>query len=401
MLRITVKSLFFLYFLSLPAWGYYVENGRVYNDNGREVRLYGVNWFGFETGTHVAHGLWIRTWQDMIRQIKSLGFTAVRLPFCPDTLKNVPTTSINYFVNPDLQDLGSLDILDKVVREFNRQGIYILLDHHSPDCQTLSELWYTGGYSEQDWIGDLVFLAERYENLTYFLGIDLKNEPHGSATWGTGNVRTDWNLAAERAAAEVLLANPNLLIFVEGIQGNPSCSSAISHWWGGNLEPVECYPLDIPEDKLVLSPHVYGPDVFVMSYFDDPDFPANMPDIWTTHFGYLVNQGYTVIVGEFGGKYGQGDPRDRTLQNRLVNYMSKRGIRNFFYWSWNANSGDTGGILASNDDWTAVRQDKVRLLNRLKADCFDRADNDDDGLTDYPEDPGCANANDSSESNAP
>ncbi len=30
------------------------------------------------------------------------------------------------------------------------------------------------------------------------------------------------------------------------------------------------------------------------------------------------------------------------------------------WWSWNPNSGDTGGILA--DDWTTVLQNKVALL---------------------------------------
>lgn len=40
-------------------------------------------------------------------------------------------------------------------------------------------------------------------------------------------------------------------------------------------------------------------------------------------------------------------------------------MRDVFYWSWNPNSGDTGGIL--NDDWTTVRQDKVNLLTAFWA----------------------------------
>jgi len=74
------------FLLSAPAWSYYVEDGRVHDDSGQEINLYGVSWFGFETNDHVVHGLWARNWQDMIVQIKGLGFTAIRLPFCPATL---------------------------------------------------------------------------------------------------------------------------------------------------------------------------------------------------------------------------------------------------------------------------------------------------------------------------
>lgn len=396
----------FLFMLSLPAWGYNALEGKLYDEGGERVNLYGVSWFGFETGDHVVHGLWARNWKDVITQIKGLGFTAVRLPFCPATLDNINVSSINYSLNPDLQGLKSLDIFDKVVNELDAQGIFIVFDFHNYDCQSINELWYSGAYSEEDWIDDLVFIAERYRGIAHFVGIDIKNEPHGQATWGTGSLSTDWNTAAEKAAGEVLAANPDILIFVQGIQDNPVCSGTLSHWWGGNLEPFECFPLDIPADKVVLSPHVYGPDVFVQPYFNASDFPNNMPDIWETHFGYLTLLGYSVVIGEFGGKYGHGgDSRDKTLQDALISFMSSKGMTDFFYWSWNPNSGDTGGIL--QDDWTNVWQDKVDLLGVLmdgavggpgeESQCSDGLDNDGDGLTDYPDDAGCGSADDDNE----
>ena len=412
-MRNTFVLFSFLFLFSSTAWSYQVDEGKVFNDSGEVVNLYGVSWFGFETHNNVVHGLWTRNWKDMIQQIKDTGFTAVRLPFCPATLTNKATSSINYFQNPDLEGLNSLDIMDLVMDELDNQGLYILLDHHTSDCQTIDELWYTASYSEQQWIDDLVFVAERYKDNDHLVGIDLKNEPHGPATWGTGDSSTDWKLAAEKAADDVLFANPDILIFVQGIQDNPTCSGSINHWWGGNLEPVACFPLNIPSDKLVLSPHVYGPDVFLQPYFNDPTFPGNMPDIWETHFGYLVDEGYAVIIGEFGGRYGNGgDPRDRAWQDSIISYMEEKGMTNFFYWSWNPNSSDTGGIL--QDDWNTVWQDKVDLLHRLidtdpspppppneDSACEDGIDNDSDGLIDYPEDPGCDRPEDDNEFNQP
>lgn len=345
--------------------GYRVENGRIYNDANQQIQLRGVNWFGFETPDHVAHGLWARNWRSMITQMRTLGFNAVRLPFCPPTIQSSSVSTVNYSLNSDLQNKNSLEVFDLVVNEFNAQGFYILLDHHRPDCSAISELWYTGSYTEQQWINDLVFVANRYKSLPGFIGVDLKNEPHGAATWGSGNLSTDWNKAAERAAAVVLQNAPNILIFVEGVANTSTCSdNTYGHFWGENLQPLACAPLAIPANRLVLAPHVYGPDVFGMPYFDAANFPANMPAIWEQHFGRF-SPNYAMVIGEFGGKYGRGNPRDRVWQNAFVDYLISKNIHSGFYWSWNANSGDTGGIL--QDDWTNHWQDKVDLLNRLWA----------------------------------
>ncbi len=344
--------------------GYTVSQGEIYH-NGSSIKLKGLSWFGMETGTHVVHGLWVRNWKDMINQMKGLGFNAVRLPFCPATLNGVTPSSIDYSKNSDLQGLDSLQIMDKIVNELNSQGMYILLDHHTPDCNAISQLWYTSNYSESQWISDLTTITERYASLPYFLGVDLKNEPHGSATWGTGNSATDWNKAAERAGSAVLTADPKILIFVEGVGSNPVCSSSDGHWDGGNLEPVNCAPIStsaIPADKLVFSPHVYGPDVYFQSYFGAPNFPSNMPSIWTTQWGFLLSKGYTVVPGEWGGKYGTlgGNPLDITWQNAFVSYLEANHVCSSFYWDWNPNSGDTGGIL--QDDWTTPWASKVNHI---------------------------------------
>lgn len=345
------------------APGYTVQQQTIVDPQGNPVQLRGVNWFGFETGDHVPHGLWARNWRAMIAQMKELGFNAVRLPFCPATLQGVAVGSINYSLNPDLVGKNSLQILDLVMAELDAQGMYILPDLHRPDCNAISELWYTNSYSEQQWIADLVFVAERYAHLSHFFAIDLKNEPHGAATWGTGNAATDWDAAAARAGAAVLAANPNLLVFVAGIQENPACSSATNHWWGGNLEPLACTPLTLPAHKVVLTPHVYGPDVYAQPYFAAANFPANLPAIWEQHFGQFAAS-HAVVIGEWGGRYGHGgDPADKVWQDALVDWLITKDLRSSFYWSWNPNSGDTGGVL--QDDWSTVWDDKMALLRRL------------------------------------
>lgn len=352
---------------SAPSLAVQVSNGKLVDDQGNRITLKGVNWFGAETSNRVVHGLWIRSMTDMLDQMKSLGFNAVRVPFCPDTLQGVAPNGIDFSKNSALQGLNSLQILDVLATEMQKRGMYFLMDHHRPDCIAISELWYTSTYSEARWIADLQFVAARYKDNAFFLGMDLKNEPNGGARWGSGNAAVDWNSAAERAAAAVLSVAPNSLIFVEGVADGSNCTTVPNGiWWGGNIAPQMCQPLNIPPNRLVLSPHVYGPDVFAQSYFAAANFPNNMPAIWDSHFGAIQSMGYAVALGETGGKYGSGDPRDKTFQDALFAYLKQRDLRDVFYWSWNPNSGDTGGIL--NEDWTTVRQDKVSMLQAFWAD---------------------------------
>jgi len=65
-------------------------------------------------------------------------------------------------------------------------------------------------------------------------------------------------------------------------------------------------PVQLPvPDKLVFSPHVYGPDVHGQPYFSHKQFPANMPEIWARHFGF-VKQDRCVSHGLVRGVEGAG-----------------------------------------------------------------------------------------------
>jgi hypothetical protein len=163
----------------------------------------------------------------------------------------------------------------------------------------------------------------------------------------------------------VLAVNPKLLIFVQGINGNYDGreKSNIPMNWAEDFQPQAYMPLAIPSDKLVLSPHTYGPDVYVKSSFGLVGFPANLAADWETLFGQFSGA-HAVVIGEWGGKYGTGTggQQDVLWQNALVDYMISKNMRNSFYWSYSPNSGDTGGIL---DDNLNVREDKLTLLRRL------------------------------------
>ncbi len=368
------------------AAGYFTQAGKIYDSTGQEVQIRGVSHFGFNATILQPEYLWVMGWKEQIAQIKSLGFNAIRVPFVPDTLYNAtPVNQLSYVdpnLNPDLIGKTPLQVLDLWMAEADRQGMYILLDFHSVSMQRQYPTWFVSNpadfgliynkqaYTRENWMRDLAFVARRYTNLTHFLGIDLYNEPNGIVRWSTGdanaaNPSNFWKAAAELASAAVLTANPRLLIFVQGINGNFDGieDSTIPMNWGEDFQPQAYQPLNIPADKLVLTPHTYGPDVYVKSSFSAAGFSSNLAANWDSLFGQF-HLAHPIVVGEWGGKYGQGTSgqADATWQNAFVDYLISRDMRNGFYWCYTPNSGDTGGIL---DDNLNVRQDKVALLQRL------------------------------------
>ncbi len=371
---------------TVSAAGYFTQAGSIYDASGQEIQLRGISHQGFNSLILQPQYLWAMGWKQQIAQIKSLGFNAIRVPFVPDTLYNTtPVDQLSYVdptLNPELLGKTPLQTLDLWMAEADRQGMYILLDFHSVSMQRQYPTWFVAGavdydliynnqaYTEQNWARDLAFVAKRYAGLSHFFAIDIYNEPNGIVRWSVGDANDAnpvnfWKAAAEFGSAAVLAANPNLLVFVQGINGefDGKENSSIPMNWGEDLQPEVYLPLNIPVTKLVLSPHTYGPDVFVKSTFSASNFPANLPADWDTLFGKNY-PAHPVVVGEWGGNYGQGTggQKDVVWQNAFVSYLIAKGIHSSFYWCYTPNSGDTGGILDNNLN---VRTDKLALLQKL------------------------------------
>lgn len=339
--------------------GYWHTSGnRILDQNNQPVRIAGVNWFGFETATYAPHGLWARGYKEMLDQIKSLGYNTIRLPYSNQLFDSGSTPNgIDFAKNPDLQGLNGLQIMDKIVAYAGQKGLRIILDRHRPDSAGQSELWYTAAYPESRWISDWQMLAGRYNGNSTVIGADLHNEPHGRACWGCGDTSVDWRLAAERAGNAILSVNPNWLIFVEGVESY----NGVYYWWGGNLMGAGAHPVRLSlSDRLVYSAHDYPASVYPQSWFNHPNYPTNLPALWDERWGYLhKNNIAPVLLGEFGTKL--QTTSDQQWLDTLVSYLGTgvAGI-NWTFWSWNPNSGDTGGILL--DDWITVNQQKHNKL---------------------------------------
>jgi aryl-phospho-beta-D-glucosidase BglC (GH1 family) len=356
------------------------RGSRIVDANGKAVQLAGVNWFGMNSLIYVPHGLWANGYKEMISQMKEVGFNLIRLPFSYDSLfANTASIrdGINYFIGSNQELVGKrpIEVMDAVIQEAGRQGMMVLLDNQNfTGDNAISELWYENGYSEFAWINMWQFLADRYRNQTNVLGADLKNEPYGRANWGSNDFATDWRLAAERAGNAILSINPNWLIIVEGVSGANSTREQLQgdYWWGGNLEGVKNDPVRLSiANRVVYSPHEYGPGLAeslgitpFLAYVNDPQFPNNLENRWTTGFGYIHDQEIApVLVGEFGGTGFAVNFKDGQWEQNLVNYLDRKDL-SWAYWAWNANAYDLGGGLVQ-DDWRTLRRDRINVLQPI------------------------------------
>jgi len=181
------------------------ENGQL-NVNGIPFVLKGVSWFGYETSNNVFHGLWARDYHDLLNFIKNNSFNAIRVPFYLElVLNDAKPNSINFYqMNTDLQNLTSLQVLDKIIAAAADIGLLIMLDLHSFEAGTFMEdgLWYDATHPESMVLQGWDTLIKRYANQWNVVAFDLKNEPWAT-TWGGANA-TDWNAGSTRVANHIL-----------------------------------------------------------------------------------------------------------------------------------------------------------------------------------------------------
>ena len=89
--------------------------------------------------------------------------------------------------NLELHGSTAFEVLDKIIDYAASIDLKIILDNHSRKDGGYSgeDLWYTGSFSEEEWIKDWVEVAQRYAGNDAVIGMDINNEPHDRASWGT------------------------------------------------------------------------------------------------------------------------------------------------------------------------------------------------------------------------
>lgn len=367
----------------------FAKGNKIVDANGKEVWISGVNWFGYNTGTNTFDGLWSADLNSSLQAIADKGFNMLRVPISAELIlqwKNgtPPAANFNQATNSYLVGKDSLQIFDYVVGQCRANGLKIMIDIHSAETDAsghMAPMWYTSKISEKDYLDALAWMAKRYANDDTILAYDLKNEPHGKpnesprAIWNNSKSADNWKYIAEKAAMAVLNNNPNVLVLVEGIEiypkniktnGNYSSTSSSDYyfnWWGGNLRGVKDYPINLGkyQNKLVYSPHDYGPTVYQQPWFDkNYTFKSLYEDCWRDNWMFIYEDKIApILIGEWGGYMSEPNIKWMTYLRQLI----KENRLHHTFWCFNANSGDTGGLVL--DDFKTWDTEKYNFVKEV------------------------------------
>ncbi len=372
----------------------HVQGNNIVDKNGNKVWITGANWFGFNCMERMFLDSYSSNIIADIDQVANKGINVVRMPIATDLLYawskgEYPASTDTSYNTPETAGLNSFQLFNLMISNFKRVGIKVILDVHSPDTNNQGHqypLWYKGAITEEVFKSAWVWAANQYKNDDTIIGFDLKNEPHTNAgfqkvksdcaIWDNSKDPNNWKRAAQETALKILEVNPNLLIFVEGvelypkdglwddatIEANPwtGNNDYYGDWWGGNLRGVKDYPIQLGayQKQLVYSPHDYGPLVYEQDWFKGDFITANdeqakkilYDQCWKNNWAYIMENGTSpLLVGEWGGLT-EGTDKLLELNKKYLRCMRDYIAANKYtlhhtFWCINNDSADTGGLL--------------------------------------------------------
>jgi endoglucanase len=325
-------------------------NGTLLDRGGSPLRIKGISWFGLETPDLAPNGLWVHPMEFYMDLLAEDHFNVLRVPFSAEwVLYNWDAYPDQGFVSQDpaRRDLTAVQILDAVFDMAEARNMLVLLDLHRLNWKYISEVWYDpndGRFTDATFLETWFRVLDRYRDRRNLWGLDLLNEPHFRATWGTDDPATDWRRFVQDAIGQIEARYPDApwVYLVEGVE------------WGKQLGNAGAHPVS---GRVAYVAHNYGRSiVYSINVYDVPSLHYD----WDTHFGYLRAQGQSVIVGEWGGR----TDLDREWMRIFVDYLGDRNMTDNFFWSLGPNSGDVAGYLL--DDWTTVDAYKREVTARLQ-----------------------------------
>jgi len=287
---------------SAAAAGFYVNGGRLYESNGNEFVMRGVNhahtWYPGETGSFA--------------DVKALGANTVR----------VVLSSGHQWTKNDTADVANVVSLCKQNR------LICVLEVHD-----------TTGYGEQSAAVSLAAAVDYWLSVKsalvgqeQYVIVNIGNEPYGNTGYQT------WTQDTSTAVGRLRSGGFTHTIMVDA----PNWGQDWSFTMRDNAATV--FAAD-PAHNTVFSIHMYG--VF--------DTAAEIND----YLGRFRAAGLPIVVGEFGHNHSDGNPDEDTIlataQSQRIGYLG---------WSWSGNGGGVEYLdMATSFDPAALTSWGQRIFN--------------------------------------
>lgn len=267
--------------------GMYVKNGKLYDGNGNEFLMRGVN---------VAHAWYTGYTETSINAIADLGANTVRVVLADGSQWTRTTVSE----------------VEKIISWCEARGLICILEvHDHTGYDDVSRLNTAVNY----WLGMKELLNAHKD----YVIVNIANEWLG--TWGRGST---WTSAYQSAIRTIRNAGIENVIMVDAAGYGQETSSCID-----NCQSV--YSAD-PTGNTMFSIHMYsvaGADASVVR----------------SNIDAMLSKGVCFCIGEFGDYQNGGDVDEETI----MRYCMEKNV-GYAAWSWKGNGG-TDITLDMSSDW--------------------------------------------------
>ncbi|KAF1843492.1 glycoside hydrolase family 5 protein [Cucurbitaria berberidis CBS 394.84] len=271
---------------SFPNTPFKTSSQWVHDSTGENFTYVGVNWPGAGE-VMIPEGLQYQSIQSIVSKIKSLNMNVVRLTFAIEMIDDIKDRGGDVTLQKAFQKgLGSngdkvfqsviknnpqftasttrLQVYDAIAAELAKQQIYVHLDNHMSKGK-----WCCGGNDGNTWFGDtdfnvnnwkrgLQYMADHSKKWPNMISIGLRNEYRKPDKAGS-SLAYNWQVWYEqnKAAADIVnAANPNILVFLSGLDYDTKLTPIpnADDLGGGKKFRLSDFSY---KDKLVLELHNY------------------------------------------------------------------------------------------------------------------------------------------------
>jgi aryl-phospho-beta-D-glucosidase BglC (GH1 family) len=328
--------------------------------SGRPFHIKGVNFHGMESSCRVPHGLWLNPLSYYLDILQDNSFNSLRVPLSYEIMANLDLTVEPSCVTADVQFSGITvrDFLHIFLDEVWARGMSVVFDLHTI-AGDITPMPWTEGVTEQHVIDAWSAVAAAFGDHPAVMALELKNEAHGDCDIDA--LFHHFVHVIRRIESDGTFSG---LYFLGAVQHDPETA------WGGSFEgssTVHGGVLidDALQKRLVLAPHVYGPDVRGEACKDEDAADHER------RFGYI--EGLTsvwarapMIVTEFGGFMEIGSA-DMAYFERFLDYLNTTQSNHpgTYFWTLPETSADTGGILVG-PKWRWLDATKLNFLSDLQ-----------------------------------
>lgn len=280
------------------------------------------------------------TTQEMITGMKEAGFSAIRIPVAWTNAMNYE--SGDYTIGEDY-----LNRVEEIINYARNEDMYVIINNHwdggwwgmfgsaSEETRTAAMDMYKSMWTQ---------IAERYKEYSDYLIFESGNEELGFRLNDTDIAADSGTLSDDECYTVTNEINQAFVDTIRATGGNNENRFLLIAGFGTDItntcDSRFVMPTDSADSKLLVSVHYYDPSGYCIntslsSWGDKNDYESQNETL--EKMTKFTDEGYGVIIGEYGVLIEQNDLKDGTL-DYYTNFLNNCDLYGYAPMLWDCNN---------------------------------------------------------------